>query len=682
MREQGGVPDTMGSAEARTTGVPPVWRKHGWGVLAALLLLLLAAALYLPGFPRGPVMDDTGVFLENPAVRSAGDWLTAAFFADTYRPVWRPLTQLTYRWSWSLWPGGRREAALFNLGLLALAAMLAAALLRRLGLGRATALAAGALFLVQPVAVESVARLAGRSELLCICFLLAAMWLHAGWARRGEPVTPARHAARWALWGLCFLLALLSKEIALVLPLLAAALELTRIARTDRRERLLRIAGVVAASVVVITCWSAFRSGVLSGWPHQIKRNPAPDYVHALTGRERVRFSLALPVHYGGMIIGAHELLPDYSHLLAWPEDAPPIELGNPHSFGVRVPRWPLTVGGVVLLAGGLTAAWALRRRRPVLALGVAWAALTLLAALPLLGSNGHVASARNLPLPLLGVIMGLAALADPVLAGRSAAPAAAAAGIRIDRLSMVIMGLAIALAAASILRTRAQLPHWNSQEALMRHLEQGAPHSPEVALYGGLMAIRRGDLEHATAQMERSVSLFARNPRVLLNLGMLYRNQGRSSVAARALSDAVTVAERLMPGTAVEAQTHVALGSFLGEQDQQQAALEQYVKGVAADSTNIQALARAGALLALRYETAREGIRLIHRALALDHTGALGSLAAHIRDTAARAERYLRVLDGAPRSYEQTMGPERGAEAKDRTEPGQATEPEQLPGR
>jgi len=676
MQEQGGVPDNVGSAEARAKGTPAGWRKHGWGVLAALLLLLLAAGVYLPEFPRGPVMDDSSVFLENPAVRSTGDWLTSAFFADTYRPIWRPLTTLTYRWNWSLWPGGRREAALVNLGLLVLAAILATGLLRRLGLGRLTALAAAALFIVQPVAVESVVRLAGRSEWLCICFLLAAMWLHAGWARRGEPVTLVRFAPRWALWGLCFLLALLSKEMALVLPLLAVALELTQAARGSGRERAMRIAGVVVASVIVVTCWSAFRAGVLNGWPHQVKRNPAPDYVHALATPERIRFSLALPAYYSGMVIGAYELLPDYSHLLAWPEDAPPIELGNPRTFGVGSPRWYLTVGGAALLAGCFAAAWTLRRRRPVLALGAGWAAVTLAAALPILGSNGHVASARDLPLPLLGVLMALAALADPFLGVRPVGPETGEAKARIRRQSLWVMGLVLVLAAVAILRTKAELPPWQSQEALMRNLEQKAPQSPEVALYSGLMAIRGGDLEHATAQMERSVSLFARNPRVLLNLGMLYRNQGRNSVAARALSDAVTVAEHLMPGTAVESQTHVALGSFLGDQDHQQAALEQYMKGVAADSTNIQALARAGALLALRYATAREGIRLIQRALALDHTGALGPLAAHIRATADRAERYLRVLDGDPSGYERNMEPERGEGS------GHPTDPEPRPER
>jgi tetratricopeptide (TPR) repeat protein len=297
--------------------------------------------------------------------------------------------------------------------------------------------------------------------------------------------------------------------------------------------------------------------------------------------------------------------------------------------------------------------------------LGAGWAGLAMLAALPLLGSNGHVASVRDLPLPLLGVMAMLGAAADRFFTRPAAGAEADARHPSVRRLRVLVVGLAVALLLVSLVRTRAALPPWQSQEALMEHLEQRAPESPEVSLYRGLMAIRSGDLEHATTQMERSVSLFARNPRVLLNLGMLYRNQGRSSAAGRALSDAVAVAEHLLPGTAVESQAHVALGSFLGEQEQEQAALEQYLKGVAADSTNFQALARAGALQAQHYETAREGIRLIRRALALDRTGALGPLGDHIRETAARAERYLRVLDGDAGRYEQHMGPDQGEGAQ-----------------
>ncbi len=636
----------------------PGWPRQGWSALAALLLLLIAFAIYLPGFPSAPVLDDGSVFLENPAVRSGGDWLTSAFYTDTFRPVWRPITLLSLRWS----SGSQREAGLVNVVLLALAAMLCSALMRRAGIGRAAALAAAAVFVVQPVALESVVRMAGRSELLCLVFVLGAMWLHALWGARDRAAEAGDEAersrprgwSRWVLWGACLLLALLSKEAALVLPVLAVAYELTALAPRHRRAQ--RLAGVLIASVVVIVSWAAFRDGVVRGWPHQIKRNPAPDYVAALTGPERVRFALALPVHHAGWLVGAGPLLPDYSHLLAWPESAAPIELGNPHSFGVGLPAWPRVIAGGALLAGLLALCWTQRRRSSVLALGAGWVAITLLAALPLLRSIGHVASTRDLLLPLAGVALILGALAERLEArGRRPRDAGSTASAT-PRATMLLAILALAIVAVSAARTRALLPHWRSQETLMAYLEQHAPQSPEVSFYKGLQSIRQGQFEAATAQIERSVSLFPRNPRTLLNLGMLYRNQGRTSMAGRALSDAVVVAEKLVPHTAVAAQAHVALGSFLGSQNQEAEALEQYEKGVAADSTNIQALARAGALLALHLSSAREGIRLIHRALELDRAGTLGPLADHIRETAERAERYLAAAEGDARDFEQNM--------------------------
>ena len=74
--------------------------------LSALLFVILALALYLPYLSQTPTMDDRPVFFDNPVVRADdGGLLTAPFYADTFRPIWRPLTALTLRWNWLLWPG-------------------------------------------------------------------------------------------------------------------------------------------------------------------------------------------------------------------------------------------------------------------------------------------------------------------------------------------------------------------------------------------------------------------------------------------------------------------------------------------------------------------------------------------------------------------------------------------------
>jgi len=83
---------------------------------------------------------------------------------------------------------------------------------RRLGLGAVAALAAGAVFALHPIAVESVGWLAARFDLLAIFFALVA--LHCHLSRR-----------RWAAL-VAFAAALLSKESTIVLPLIALALDL------------------------------------------------------------------------------------------------------------------------------------------------------------------------------------------------------------------------------------------------------------------------------------------------------------------------------------------------------------------------------------------------------------------------------------------------------------------------
>ena len=136
---------------------------------------------------------------------STGSWPTT-HAGETAHTFFRPAVILSYAADmaiWGPWPPGFR---LTNLLLHILCTLLVYRMARSEGLGDAAALAAGALFAAHPAHVESVAWISGRTDLLCAAFMLGA-WLH---YRRG------RTAASLCLFGL----ALLSKEMAITLPLL------------------------------------------------------------------------------------------------------------------------------------------------------------------------------------------------------------------------------------------------------------------------------------------------------------------------------------------------------------------------------------------------------------------------------------------------------------------------------
>ena len=103
---------------------------------------------------------------------------------------------------------------------------------------------------------------------------------------------------RGIVTGILFLLALLSHERALVFPFILIGYEITVGAAMGRARGGLpvrRLVWCTAVLLVIVCLWTAAREGVLHGWPPEIRNNPAPDYLAALSSAERVRLGLSLP---------------------------------------------------------------------------------------------------------------------------------------------------------------------------------------------------------------------------------------------------------------------------------------------------------------------------------------------------------------------------------------------------
>lgn len=616
-------------------------QKEGWPIVAitAALIVLLGAALFIPLISSDAVLDDSAVYTEHSIVRANGTaWWTAQYYSDLYRPIWRPLATLTLHWNWLIAPESCRAASITNLVLLLLCSVLFMLFMRRLGLSSIAAGLVMLIFLSHPALAESVFRIAARGDLLAWFFMLLALLLQSA----GGGVV------RWILWGICYLAALASKEIALTLPFLGLGYEWFRHQRPAGR----RMFSLLIVAMIVTACWGSIRAGVLRGWPHELTRNHAPNPTAALTDRERIDFALSLPIRYGGMMIQAEEILPNYAHYLARPADAPDLEVGNPHSYGIGLPGTGRVAGGIALLGGFFVAALLLMRRNPRVAFGFWWSAVTLLAALPLIGLNGHVASTQSVPLPLWGILLVVAVGLDVLLRSR----------VRRVGIVIVVLGMMLILYANQA-ATREIGKAWSNQDALVTFLEEKAPRSPEVPFYRAQLALARGDYEGAIALFEQSMIRFPRNPRALISLSALWMQQGETSMGGRALNDAVVVADLVAPGTALAAQAHLMRGTYFGSQNLDGPALQEFQLAVEADSTNIHALARAGILEAMKFSTARAGIRHMRRAIELDHTGVLGVLRERMEAVIARAEGYLRAVEEDEAAYERMMNPQVGSD-------------------
>lgn len=179
--------------------------------------LLLGAGLYATALSHFFIADDFGLLEEarQPVLAKFWNLLTEGMHGgDFLRPVTYLLYFLDYR-LWGTWPAGFH---LTNL-LLHLATVAGIFFLGcNLGFGRRAAAGAALIFSVLPVHAEAVAWMAARFDLLAACLMVWAFVLYLRFQRTGSP--------RVYLLALAvFLLAMLSKESAYVLPLLLLAAE-------------------------------------------------------------------------------------------------------------------------------------------------------------------------------------------------------------------------------------------------------------------------------------------------------------------------------------------------------------------------------------------------------------------------------------------------------------------------
>lgn len=212
------------------------------------LLVALAVMVFANSLGHDFVWDDVPAIRDNPFLLSPGAWwrcFERDFGLELVRaPVgyYRPVVFLTFILNHAL--GGLRPLVyhLTNILLHGWNTLLVFWLIARL-FDRRTAALAAALFAVHPIHAESVAFIAGRSDLLCACFLLLSVL---ALARSFDEQTQVR--LLWSIASpLAYVLALLCKEMAVALPGVLIAYGLLH---RYRLRTLLRLAGPTSALAV------------------------------------------------------------------------------------------------------------------------------------------------------------------------------------------------------------------------------------------------------------------------------------------------------------------------------------------------------------------------------------------------------------------------------------------------
>lgn len=209
-------------------------------VISASAALILVISVYVPALHNGFVTWDDDIYIySNPHIRS----LTLGFikwaFTGFYAGNWHPLTWLSHAADYALWglhPLGHHLSSILLHGLNTfLVVVLVRRLLEAAGtvdkgvLSAGGALAAGTitglLFGLHPLHVESVAWVSERKDVLYAFFYLLSLLTYIGYVTGRKGAQPWFRDKRYYSALLLFVLSLLSKPMAVSLPLVLVILD-------------------------------------------------------------------------------------------------------------------------------------------------------------------------------------------------------------------------------------------------------------------------------------------------------------------------------------------------------------------------------------------------------------------------------------------------------------------------
>ncbi len=504
---------------------PPLWPALGLRRHLALIAALGAAALlaYADSFGTGFALDNRFLLLEDPRLRQASaENVKLILLLDYWWPkatsgLFRPVTTLSYLLDYAVLGHAGRPAGWHVVNLLlhwGNATCVYFLALTLLGSAASAFLLAG-LFVVHPMATESVTNVVGRADLLAALSVLGGTLLY---------VRASREAGRRKLPWLAGLLlttaaGVFAKESAVVIVGIVVLYDVVHRDELGRAASPLRRAGELAAGWVVLLppllalAWVRARLyGNAVTFDVPFTDNPlvgADFWTARLTALEVVG-------RYVALLLWPRLLSCDYSYaqipVVAWA------------AHGWENARALLAAGGVVAVAA---AALRARRRAPALAFFALFVLVTLLPGANLLTTIGTIMAERLLYLPSIGFVGCLVV---------GVTGACRRFGLRRE-IAWVLLGV---IGLAYGVRTAARNLDWRDDVTLWRSAVVAAPRSYKAHASLAYAIAERDDpefrnIDFVIAQAEEALAIVDEHPlpavdqprTLLLQLGVYYRTKG-----------------------------------------------------------------------------------------------------------------------------------------------------------
>ena len=474
-----------------------------------LVLVAVSFALYARTLWYGFVADDDQEVLQDHLIRRIGDipslfahsvWFFEGGAGDRY---YRPLKLTAYALEYSVF--GFHPAwwhlvnLLLNGGVVVAIYFLLRSLISNLDGHSETPLAASQLafwsaflFAFHPVHVEAVAWIAAGNDLLCGLALVISLWFYHR-ARQG-----IRPKVAYAVSALFFLAALFSHETALTFPGVILAYDFFY-----RRESVGEM----------VRAWRRYVLYAATLAIYMVAR------MHALGGFAP-----------GGKSIPFAQMLwsvPVFACRYLWKEIVP-TGLNFWYSYGLtKTIGWKPVLAMAVMIAGVGAAFW-LRRRQPVLSVGLAWFWLTLWPSLDLRKVSLFFAD-RYLYIPSIGlaVFAGWAWVWLRDLASRTSLRPLAYAG------------LALLLGFYSFVLLR-RLPVWHSDLRLWAETAEQSPRSVFPLSQAGSAYLKAGNPQKAIAYLRQALQIRPNLAYAHNDLGSAYSALGEQDAALQQMKLAI----------------------------------------------------------------------------------------------------------------------------------------------
>jgi protein O-mannosyl-transferase len=268
-------------------GAPRYW-------LLAGVAVVLAGLVYVNALHNPFVYDDRRLVVENRSLRSPLD-----LRAIVLHEVTRPVVNLSYAIDRTMWGPAPFGFHVTNVLLHMLNVALLFDFTRRATGRRLAAFLAAALFAVHPMMTQAVGYVSGRAELLCTMFFLLALDTARRWMLSG--------AGGWlfATFGL-WILALASKETAVMFVVVALAYDRLMVPGTAERSRRMRMMHMPLIVLVVLAV--AVRLAVFTAIEH--RGQVQLDWSFLPLELDVARQYLMMLLRPGGQLAIFHELAP------------------------------------------------------------------------------------------------------------------------------------------------------------------------------------------------------------------------------------------------------------------------------------------------------------------------------------------------------------------------------------